>query len=81
VPVLLFSLAVGKTHSEKWDAIFQLCSEGYFSTLGIHTLRGRVLDEADVNGARKVAVVNQTLVKKYFGREDPIGRIRSETSW
>jgi putative ABC transport system permease protein len=27
-----------------------------------------------VSGARKVAVVNQTLVKKYFGTEDPIGR-------
>ena len=64
----------GKTHTEKWDAIFQLCSEGYFPTLGIRTLRGRLLSEADVNGARKVAVVNQTLVKKYFGPEDPIGR-------
>ncbi len=64
----------GKTHSDKWDAIFQLCSEGYFPTLDIRTLRGRLLSEADVNGARKVAVVNQTLVKKYFGQEDPIGR-------
>jgi len=27
-----------------------------------------------VNDARKVAVVNQTLVQKYLGREDPIGR-------
>jgi putative ABC transport system permease protein len=27
-----------------------------------------------VNDARKVAVVNQTLVKKYFGQEDPIGK-------
>ncbi len=64
----------GKTHAEKWGAIFQLCSEGYFPTLGIRFLRGRALSEADVNNARKVAVVNQTLVKKYFGPEDPIGR-------
>jgi hypothetical protein len=27
-----------------------------------------------MNDARKVAVVNQTLVEKYFGHEDPIGR-------
>jgi putative ABC transport system permease protein len=33
-----------------------------------------VLSEAEVNDARKVAVVNQTLVTKYFGKEDPIGR-------
>ena len=64
----------GKTHSDKWNAIFQLCSEGYFPTVGIRMLRGRSLSETDVNDARKVAVVNQTLVKKYFGREDPIGR-------
>jgi len=64
----------GKTHAEKWSAIFQLCSEGYFPTVGIRMLRGRVLSEADVNGARRVAVVNQTLVKKYFGKDDPIGR-------
>jgi putative ABC transport system permease protein len=64
----------GKTHSEKWNAIFQLCSEGYFPTLGIRLLRGRPLSEAEVNDARKVAVVNQTLVKKFFGQEDPIGR-------
>jgi putative ABC transport system permease protein len=64
----------GKTHTEKWEAIFQLCSEGYFPTLGIRLLRGRPLSEAEVNDARKVAVVNQTLVKKFFGQEDPIGR-------
>lgn len=64
----------GKTHPEKWEAIFQLCSEGYFPTLGIQLLRGRPLSEAEVNDARKVAVVNQTLVKKFFGKEDPIGR-------
>jgi putative ABC transport system permease protein len=64
----------GKTHPEKWEAIFQLCSEGYFTTLGIQLLRGRPLSEAEVNDARKVAVVNQTLVKKFFGKEDPIGR-------
>ena len=28
-----------------------------------------------MNGARKVAVVNQTLVNKFFGNEDPIGKL------
>src|SRR5438445_11117883 len=61
-------------HSEKGEAIFQLCSAGYCPTLGIRVLRGRPLSEAEVNDARKVAVVNQTLMKKFFGQEDPIGR-------
>ena len=64
----------GKTHSEKWESIFQLVSEGYFRTLGIRQLRGRTLSEVEVNDARKVAVINQTLARKYFGQDDPIGR-------
>jgi hypothetical protein len=64
----------GKTSTEKWNAIFQLVSEGYFQTLGLRLQRGRPLSESDVNGARRVAVVNQTLVNRHFGHEDPIGR-------
>ena len=64
----------GKTHPDKWRAIYQLCSEGYFPTLGLKLISGRVLTEAEVNGKLKVAVVNETLAKKFFGKENPIGR-------
>jgi len=64
----------GAAHLEKRQGIFQLCSEGYFSTLGIRFLRGRALSEMEVKDARRVTVVNQTLARKYFGQEDPIGR-------
>jgi len=51
--------------------------------LEIRLLHGHALSEAEVNGARKVAVVNQTLVSRYFGNDDPIGRqiklVRLET--
>jgi putative ABC transport system permease protein len=33
-----------------------------------------LLSEVEVNDARKVAVVNQTLVDRYFGKEDPLGQ-------
>jgi putative ABC transport system permease protein len=65
---------LGKTHTDRWDAIFQLCSEGYFRTLGLRMLRGRPLSEVDVTGGRRVAVINQTLVNRYFGQEDPLGQ-------
>jgi putative ABC transport system permease protein len=42
--------------------------------LGLRLMRGRLFTQAEVNDAQKVAVVNQTLVTKYFGQEDPIGR-------
>jgi putative ABC transport system permease protein len=64
----------GKTHSEKWESIFQLCSEGYFQVLKIQLLNGRTFNEAEVAGARKVAVVNQTFVQKYLTAENPLGR-------
>ena len=64
----------GKTHSEKWNAPFQLCSEGYFKVLRIQFLDGRSFTEAEVNAARKLAVVNQTFVKKYLGNDNPIGQ-------
>jgi len=64
----------GKTHSDKWEAIFQLCSEGYFPVLKLRFLDGRPFTEAEVDGARKLAVVNQTFVKKYLPNENPIGR-------
>jgi predicted permease len=64
----------GKTHAETWNSIFQLCSEGYFPTLGIRLLRGRLLTESDVESARHVIVVNQTLARNFFGKEDPIGK-------
>ena len=64
----------GQTHVERWDAIYQLCSEGYFSALGLRLVRGRPLSDFDMKDARRVAVVNQTFASRYFGGVDPIGR-------
>jgi len=64
----------GKTHVEKWTGLFQLCSEGYFPVLKIQFAEGRSFTEAEVNGARKLAVVNQTFAHKYLGNDNPIGQ-------
>jgi predicted permease len=64
----------GKTHSEPWGTTFDMCSEGYFQTLGRHLLRGRLLSHSDVDSARHVAIINQTLARTYFGDEDPVGQ-------
>jgi len=44
----------GKTQAEKWKAMFQLVSEGYFPVLKIQFVDGRGFTEAEVNGARKL---------------------------
>jgi predicted permease len=64
----------GKVHSQPWHAGLELCSEGYFRTLEVKIVRGRVLSESDVDSSRHVAVINQSLGRKFFGTEDPIGR-------
>ncbi len=64
----------GIAHAEKWRAIYQLCSEGYFPTLRLKLLRGRVFTASEVDSARKVAVINQALARKFFGPADPLGR-------
>jgi putative ABC transport system permease protein len=63
----------GKSHTEKWYGLVQLCSEDYFSVLRIPVLDGRTFTEAEVNDRRKVVVINQTFQRRYFGNEDPIG--------
>ena len=46
---------------------------GYFSTLGIPLLRGRVIDARDRADAPAVAMVNQALANQLWGAEDPVG--------
>ena len=65
----------GKPHKEQWTTKLELCSEGYFQTLGLHLLQGRFLTADDVSAERKVAVVNERLARKYFSGENPIGRV------
>jgi putative ABC transport system permease protein len=64
----------GLSQDDSWRAIFQLCSDGYFQTLGIRVLQGRDLMPADLTDARRVAVVNRMFVERYLGGRDAIGR-------
>jgi putative ABC transport system permease protein len=60
--------------SEPEPAAIGIVGEGYFRALGARLLQGRLLDETDVAGGRKVAVVNQALVARYFEGVSPLGR-------
>jgi len=48
--------------------------DGFFATLEIPILIGRGITSRDDELAPKIAVINQTLSKKYFGDESPLGR-------
>jgi predicted permease len=46
----------------------------YFRAMGIPQLAGRAPSELDTSSAPPVVVVNQTLARRIFPKEDPIGR-------
>lgn len=48
-------------------------SPEYFTTLGIAILRGRPFNERDNESSLKVALLNETATRFYFGDRDPIG--------
>ncbi len=52
-----------------WDRV----SPHFFETVGQPVIRGRGISDQDTATSRMVAVVNQTFVKKFFPKEDPIG--------
>lgn len=61
--------------ASKPNADNRLVSPGYFSTMGIALLGGRAFTEQDRIGSEKVAIVNATLAHRYFGSENPIGKV------
>jgi putative ABC transport system permease protein len=67
-------IVLGQTFSKPRDAMFNLASTDYFKTLGLPLIRGRLLSESDIDSARLVAVINQTLARDFFGKDDPIGQ-------
>jgi hypothetical protein len=46
----------------------------YFETVGMTILRGRSLTAHDRENTPRVAVINETFARYYFGDENPIGR-------
>jgi predicted permease len=57
-------------NGSSWDRV----SPHFFETIGQPVLRGRGLTEQDTATSQWVAVVNQAFVKKFFPKEDPLGR-------
>jgi predicted permease len=56
------------------DAILALVSPKEFETLRIPLLAGRIFNDAEVNRAAHLALVNQTFVKQFLPEGNPIGQ-------
>lgn len=52
----------------------RLVTPGYFQTMGIQPVSGRLLSVDDRENTERVVVINRALAAKYFAGEDPLGR-------
>ena len=59
-----------KSHSLLYHAV----TPGYFQAMGVPLLKGRVLSERDDSEAPPVIVVNETLARRHWADEDPLGK-------
>ncbi|HJS97477.1 MAG TPA: ABC transporter permease [Terriglobales bacterium] len=49
-------------------------SPHYFETIGTRLLQGRVINDQDTPASARVAVVNETFARRFFPKQDPIGK-------
>jgi putative ABC transport system permease protein len=56
-------------------AEYRAASEGYFETMGIPLVRGRLFEAGDDAEAPHVALVSQALVREKWPNEDPLGKL------
>jgi putative ABC transport system permease protein len=58
---------------ERMGGLFRTVSVGYFESLDMEVLAGRDFNHGDHVAAPAVVVVNQALVRKHFGEQNPLG--------
>jgi putative ABC transport system permease protein len=60
--------------STRPGAGFQMVTPDYYQTFGIQIVKGRGFTDQDAAGHVRVALVNETLAKKYFSDVDPLSQ-------
>ena len=53
---------------------FRVVSSGYLATLATPLVSGRWFTDADASGAAPVALINQTMARRYWPGQNPIGK-------
>lgn len=75
-PMLLDStpLAIPGEKSSGEHVVAQQVSSEYFSTLGMPILLGRVWTPAETSRAARLALINESMRRRYFSQSNPIGQ-------
>ena len=59
---------------EAQQAAGRTVSTGYFGTVGLALIRGRLLTDSDQSGASRAIVINQRMAQSLWPNQDPIGK-------
>ena len=59
---------------ERPEIDFRRASTGYFQTMGIPLLSGRLVTEQDVTNNTSSVLINEAMAKRFFSGEDPVGK-------
>jgi putative ABC transport system permease protein len=78
-PIKISDRPAGPPGSEP-IALMIKASEGYFRALGVPLLQGRLFDQRDRGNAPLVALVNETMARRLWPAETPLGRTISFTA-
>jgi predicted permease len=62
------------TPAEQPSAGFQIVTPSYFATMGIPLVSGRDFHASDAHDAQPVAIVNETLARRQWPNENPLGK-------
>src|SRR5690349_2649410 len=67
--------------AERPEIDFRRATTGYFQTMGIPLLKGRLVTEQDSANNTGAVVINEAMAKRFWPNEDPLGkRISTATS-
>ena len=53
---------------------FRVASPGYFNSMGMRLVRGRLFDQSDRPESSQVALISESLARRYWPNEDPLGK-------
>lgn len=74
------TLSDGKEAGQTVGTDVVYATPGYFNTLEIPLLAGRIFTDADGPNSQHVAIVNQTFARKFYGGVNPVGRYLDKTT-
>jgi putative ABC transport system permease protein len=66
---------MARNPSQTGHALYCVASKGYFSTLAIPLIRGRMFKDGDDLNSPQVALISQSLARQRWPNEDPIGQV------